>query len=381
MSEDETLPEVNSFREAAGPLMDLSNRFRVLGATEVVTPISRVMVAQSYHLLTVLDRRLRDDHLYSAKEGAWRGAGSLAFAAFGVTATSGLTEFLTTQRDRVKFLQLQAEPLVAFLTKQLTVRNDAENRLITRWQRIIDDFHQYEAKRPDANITVLEDFITIGTDKITTENLCGANIPGTQDASQDYFLQIRNGLRASFTERCRDVSAEGVCDSYAALADLFNLKLAGKFPFAKYTGDKSQPEALPEDVTEFYQLFDRNQKRARATLNETTKLGPLAQQAMAFLDMMDQLRPLAVPAADAEKDPPFTLDVIPRFRVNQGNEMAANQIIDWTLQMGGQIFRQREPEHPGLVADRESDPAVDAMGQRLAASAGSGRHAEPSHDP
>jgi type VI secretion system protein ImpL len=73
-----------------------------------------------------------------------------------------------------------------------------------------------------------------------------------------------------------------------------------------------------------------------------------AQAALQFIDDMEALRPLVSSAApDGEKEPPFTLDFVPKFRVHREGEIAGNQIIDWTMQVGGQIWRQSEPEHPG----------------------------------
>jgi type VI secretion system protein ImpL len=349
-AEDETLAEVNSFRDASEPLLQLANRLQALGATDIRKSVMSVMVLQSYNLLSALDRRLRNDDPYAAKPGNWRGKGSLAQAAYEVRNAAALGDYLTAQRNRIKFLEQQAEPLVPFLNTWLPVRDNAQSRLIAKWQQIIGDFQQYDAKRPGASLTALEDFILTGMDKIVPESACGGgeNAAGGIDQTPDYFVGIRNGLLSDVTERCREVSAESVCQSYAGIAALFNKTLAGHFPFAALTPGKAQTEATPEAVLEFYQLLERNGKTARSTLSEDSRFGEAARQALHFLDQMDQLRPLVVPASpDAAKEPPFTLDFIPRFRVNQSNESGGNQIIDWTMQVGGQIFRQREPEHPG----------------------------------
>jgi type VI secretion system protein ImpL len=94
-------------------------------------------------------------------------------------------------------------------------------------------------------------------------------------------------------------------------------------------------------------VFDRNIKAARGTLQEDRRFGESAKAALTFLDEMERLRPFVVPPPDGEKNPPFTLDFTPHFRVNQGNEQGGNQIIDWTMQVAGQIFRQHDPDHPG----------------------------------
>ena len=53
----------------------------------------------------------------------------------------------------------------------------------------------------------------------------------------------------------------------------------------------------PEAVVAFYQLLDRNGKTARSTLGEDSRFGDAARQALHFLDEVDLLRPLVVPAS------------------------------------------------------------------------------------
>jgi type VI secretion system protein ImpL len=344
-AEDETLPEVNAFRDASESLVQLAERYNSLGQTYIYNALMRVMVVQTFNLLTKLDGRLNEEQAYAIKEGAWTGKGSMALAVFDVPAPPALADYLTAQRDRIRFFEQQAQSVVPFLVQYMPVRAAAQNQLIAKWQRLIDDFRQYEAKRPGATLAALEDFVTTGVDKIP-ERACHAE--GPPDQRPDYFVQIRNGLETRLSDRCRDVSAIAVCAAYTKIADQFNDTLAGKFPFAALAAGKTQPEAVPEDVTAFYKLLDANGKTARAALDDDTRFGDAGSQARQFLDGIEKLRPLVVPSSpETEKEPPLTLDLVPQFRVNRSNESGGSQIIDWTMQVGGQIFQQKDPEHPG----------------------------------
>ena len=352
-SEDETLPEVASFRDAVEPLVQLANRFRQLGLTDGQNRVIGISVLQAFNLLAILDRRLNEEDPYAAKEGNfgwWNGKGSVSLAAYEVRNPLELGEYLTTQRDRLKFLEQQAEPLVQFLNTWSPTRSEAQNRLVTRWQRIVADFRQYDGKKPGASLTALEEFILNEMDKITPETSCqaGAAAKDGRDPRQDYFQQIRSSLRKAIYERCLSLGSEAVYQTYTEIADLFNRTMAGNFPFAPLAPDKTQPEVTPEAIAEFYKLLDQTGKTARATLKESARFGVSRDRALQFLDQMEQLRPLVLPTGpEAEKEPPLTLDLVPAFRAFQAGESGGNQIIEWTLQAGGQIFRQHEPEHPG----------------------------------
>jgi type VI secretion system protein ImpL len=142
--------------------------------------------------------------------------------------------------------------------------------------------------------------------------------------------------------------ASTVCASYTRIADAFNRALAGQYPFAPLAAARTQQEVSPDDVTAFYKVFDANSAAALASLDDETRFGGVAPQARQFLAQLNNLRPLVVfTTPETEKELPFTFDVFPRFRVNRTNESGGNQIIEWTLTVGGQVFTQRDPEHAG----------------------------------
>ena len=351
-SEDETLAEVTSFRETAEPVSQLVNRFKKLRLTDAQNRLNTIRVAQAYNLLAALERRLQDEDPYAAKRvnlDWWDGKGSVSLRKYELRNPIELNEYLASQRDQLKNLAEQAEPVVEFLRK-VRAQGEAPNPLAGKWQQIVADFKQYDGKKPGASISALEEFILNEMDKITPETSCATAVPvrDTREARLDYFQQIRTSLRKAVYERCLALGSENVYAAYTVIADQFNRTLARQFPFAPLSPERTQPEAAPEAIAEFYKLLDQTGKTARATLEKSTRFENSRGPALQFLDQMERLRPLVVPASpEAEKEPPLTLDVVPTFRANQALEVAGNQIIEWTLQMGGQIFRQQEPEHPG----------------------------------
>lgn len=343
--EDETLPELNSFRDAAEPLLQIADRFKD-DASSLHNAILRIMVVQAYNLLVSLDKRLDGMRPYTANERNWAGKGSMALALFSAKSPAALQEYVMEQREKIRMLVQQSDKLVPFLIKELPIRGSEQTRLFTRWQRLIDDYQQYDTKRPNGSIAQLEDYITAEMDKIPDTGCMGRSaIP---DGGQDYFLQIRNGLHTAASSRCRDISAASVCQTYARIANVFNQRLLGKYPFIPLNATRNLPEAEPADIEAFYQELDHSGKMARAPLQNDERFGEAGQQALRFLDRMQALREIMIPSgAEVQKEPPLTLDISPQFRANRGQETAGNQIVDWTMQVGNQIFQLRQPERPG----------------------------------
>ena len=353
-SDEAITEEVNSFRDSSDTLNQIAGKAKILGLTEIQNGIQRICHVQTLALLKVLDAKLADLDPYSVRDGNfnwWNGHGQLSLLAFNFGTSAELADNLATQRDRIKALEQEAEPLIQFQSRSALPRSIDDNRLVSKWTQIIADLRQYDGKKPGASVTSLEDFILNDLDKINPDkSSCGQKLTAGSRDQNDYFLQIRAELNLKAMARCQSLTAVSGYNTYTVISDLFNKTLAGHFPFSdlKTTGGVQPPEASLDDLLAFYALYDNKIKDARDSLKDNSLFAGQVAQAMEFLDTMDKLRPLAIPpAGSAGKEPPMSLDFIPRFRVNREQEVAGNQIISWGLQVGGQLFQQKENEHPG----------------------------------
>lgn len=345
--------EVNSFRDASDLLNQIAGKAKILGLNDIQNGIQRISSAQTLTLLKVIDADLADLDPYSVRDGNfnwWNGKGQLSLLAFNFETSADLADNLATQRDRIKALEQQAEPLVQFQGRSALPRTIDENRLVSKWTQIVADLRQYDGKKPGASVTALEDFILNGLDKINPDKTCGEKITAGSRDQNDYFLQIRAELQLKAMARCQSLTAAGAFDTYSQISDLFNKTLGGHFPFSdpKAAAAAQSSEASLDDLLGFYSVYDTRIKDARESLKDNSLFGSQMAPALSFLDTMDKLRPLVMPpAGSAGKEPPMSLDFVPAFRVNRSQEVEGNQIISWGLQVGGQLFHQNENEHPG----------------------------------
>ena len=342
--------EVNAIQDASEPLIQMASTLNRLGQIDTRNRMLQLVSGQCLNFLTLLDDQLTAARPYSAKVENWTGGGSAALAAFAASAPTDLTEYLNHQREQIKYLEQQAKPFVALLQKFMPNPPQQDARRIRKWQGIIQDFEDVDQKSPTANLTLLEQFIRVDMNKITPASSCRSEGGSPESGGYlDFFVQQQARLYNSIVKRCESLASAIVLKTYTDIADLFNSTLAGKYPFGALSSERNQVEATPEAIQAFYKLLEQNGKTARSILtSNNTSFGESGKQAVQFLDQAEGLRALIIPAgAEVEKEPPLTLDVTPQLRVNRGNETDGNQIIEWTLQIGGQIFRQNEPVHVG----------------------------------
>lgn len=377
IAEDQTQREVDAFKDASQVLVDLAVRARQLNFIDVNKATMRAMAQQSINMLEVLNTRLEEESPYANKNGNfefswWDGKKITSLTAYGLEDASSLQDQLNAEHEKIRLLAKHSEPFIAFLNGQVISRGDtqrigyevpshgeAESKLISKFQKLISDFQQYDSKKAPntvataaagTNIGKLETFILTDMDKITPQTNCQdlSATGDTGDQNLDYFLQIRAVLRRNLIAKCKTLSTQEVFKSYSEISVSFRENLRAKFPFGPNPVDRTAAEVSADDLKRFYDIFDQNYSQAKDTLTEDqneggTRFGGAGGQALAFLEKMRAIEPFVNPT-DGTED--FGFDLTPHFRVNQnGGESGANEIIEWTMQIGGQIFHQGEPDH------------------------------------
>ncbi len=335
-------PEVANFKDASKSLGWLMDIFNEMDYEEGAWATSQIAALQASHLLKTVDRVLDQENLYNYKQGTfawWAGEGRVSLAAFESGDTRELEYYLDIQRSRVSHLAKDfAEPLIRFLINRTFISGSDYESTIAKWQSILTELQRFEGKKTGNSVTALEKFILFDMDKITVENRCrDAGAKAMAQSSGDYFLQKLLGLRAGVFNQCKLLIGSEVARRYAVIETYFNQKLAGRFPFAPASREPVFTEADPDDIREFFWLLDQYKKTGLPLLEKSAEFGVSGEEALAFMEKMDGVRKFFSGFLGADKevhDPRFILDV--DLRVNQDQEIGANQIIDWQLKVGEQ---------------------------------------------
>jgi len=369
--ESDILSEIRNFKEASvhlARLLEYFDQLDLMGSQQMLTEL---LLGQLSYLLSAVEDFLVADNLYAIRDGNlswWDGREKLSLAAFDTVDGKELENHLKLQRKRIEHLALAfAEPLVEFASTTGILDNRKEEQDLFKWQRIIEELTRYNNKKPDNSVTALEKFIRFEMDKITSKNyLEKISRKDLEQRSGDLFLQKRNELRRMLYARIEGLASQHVQKLYQVLKDSFNTLLAGRFPFAPLTEQKVYREAIPEEIRDFYRLYDEQAEPMRELIKESRLFGSSGEQAILFLDQMKVVRLLFAYYLDGSKEtgnypifanymgeegklkevvPSFDFDI--EFRVNRRSEIGGNRIIEWQFTSGDQKFGHNDEKRLG----------------------------------
>src|SRR6185503_7265540 len=264
----------------------------------------------------------------------------VSFLAYDLSSVEDLTGYLALQRKNIAFLARDlAVPLLTFSASQNIY---TQSNVSFDWNQILTDLDAFDNKLPGNPISSLESFIATDMDRVSIDS-CSSTLKVTGDSSRDYFLRIRNSMRAQFYRRCNELArVKAVNDTlialenYGEIQDAFNKSLAGGFPFTDLSTRPNYPDLDPWEMLKFFRLFDAKEKAARAALARSADFGAAPQGAAEFLDQMTAVREFFAPFLEKKQGPMFDFRV--QFRVNAEQEIGANQIIDWKFEVGKKKF-------------------------------------------
>ncbi len=268
----------------------------------------------------------------------WNGGLPVSYVAYDLQSLEDLQAYLVLQRKNIAFLARDlAVPLMTFAAQQNISATQGHE-----WNEILADLDAFENKVPGNPIASLETFIAIDMDKVSIDS-CSSTLKLTSDSSRDYFLRIRNSLRATFYRRCNELArikavndALAALENYREIEEAFNKSLSGGFPFTDLGHRPEYPDLDPWELMKFFKLFDAKEKAAREALVRSADFGAAPQGAEEFLDQVIKVREFFAPFLEKKQGP--MLDFSVQFRVNRENEIAANQIIDWKFEVGKKKF-------------------------------------------
>jgi type VI secretion system protein ImpL len=331
------ITEIRNLQEAQPALT------RVL---QVSTPLGidgelrSVLSTQVDYLLRGIYRDFVTQRFYVMKHSDfawWNGSQPMSYLAYDLSSLEDLNAYLAIQRKNIALLARDlAVPLLTFAAQHNIYAQSSFD-----WNEILSDLDAFDNKQPGNPISSLETFIAIDMDKVSVDGCSTLKL--TTDSSRDYFLRIRNSMRAQFYRRCNELArVKAVNDTLAALnnyreiEEAFNKSLAGGFPFTDLGQRPDYPDLDPWELLKFFRLFDSKEKAAHDALVRSADFGASPEKATEFLAQVAKLREFFAPFLEKKQGPMYDFNI--QFRVNREQEIAANQIIDWKFEVGKQKF-------------------------------------------
>jgi hypothetical protein len=337
--------EVRLLQEAQ-PL--LSKVLQITQQLGIDRQLRSALYAQGSHLLGDIHREFVAQRFYVSKRSDrldgrvapdfswWDGAQPVSYLTYDLGGKEELSSYLNTQRKNIAFLGRDLYiPVSTFFASQ---RIQVESSGQVDWIQILADLDAYDNKTPGNPIAALENFIRSDMDRVSIAS-CYEQARIADEPSSDYFLNLRNSLRGKFYERCGVLArikaindAAEDLKNYGAIEKSFNDDLAGGFPYAEVYGPPLDPWAMMK----FFKVLADKEKAAREALDRSEKFGARPQAARDFLDQLDRAHDFFATFLEKKQGPIYDFKV--QFRVNRDQEIAANQIIDWQLEVGKKKF-------------------------------------------
>jgi type VI secretion system protein ImpL len=314
-----------------------------MGASTQIDDLDTLVSRDALAHLRLVDDALNRSELYSTRPATLSGNGGhgTMLAAFGINDVGGLGGYLDQQATRAIALGRQAQTYLAALGPA-----EAGSPLALRWQAIVRDLDRYQLKNPNSSLFALEQFVqTVAGDPGAGD--CIGRFPPRPNglATGDYFSTLHARLYDTLLARCGQGYVDDLRQQWNGFATAFNQGVAGHPPFG-VPGRGINGDANSADFAELgqalrhYERVSQVFQQARKGAGEHMVGGktPVRQ----FVDNFDQVDALLSPLYPATDGAPTGLDVNVDFRANRSNEIAANQVIDWTLKVGDQSVSLRD---------------------------------------
>ncbi|HEX5719905.1 MAG TPA: type VI secretion system protein [Thermoanaerobaculia bacterium] len=345
--EDEVRVDIGKFTAATRPVNELITALGGIRLDEPARDLKKAMSSEAYRLLKSVDRLLEEENAYRPRNGGfawWNGLVPASPAAWSAKDTTEVQIYLEKTRARIANLsQVYAQPLLTWLTRDTNLPHEVKV-LTDKWQFILDDLRDFDGKKPGNPVETLQDYIINKMAKVDTRSCQTAIVTNVAQAGDSLFARNLRDLSRQLESRCNSLAGDHVLELYQAAAHYFNQRLAGRYPFTSRAPGPSVPEANPEDLRAFFRLFDKCQEVFRSVPDEAGQ--ERLRDARGFIERIARARAFFEPYLDAEKPELYpSFDVEADFRILREREVEGNQIIGWTLEVGGERITDREVEN------------------------------------
>ncbi|MDR0407101.1 MAG: hypothetical protein LBH38_03425 [Holosporales bacterium] len=308
-----------------------------------------LILEQVYKLLEKIDDILEADGPYAVKGdifASWNGRNPANYAGFQVHDNGQLQNYLSTQRERIRFLAKElAEPLLTLLAVDSLHKQKHNNDLLNKWHDLIKQVDDYEKKKPGNSISTLENFVATDLKNVDPKTSRKALASVSQE-SGDFFLDQRADIARALLSRAEEVSAEMALIYYQEIAEHFNSTLAGRFPFSDDVRSL-EPDAQMRSIEKLAQLYDVFGADAQLALESQPHSTCDERNVCAFLEKLSHVYKFLKLwiAHEKNQDPAAAvLGFRVQFRAGQDRETFGEHIVDWKVKWGKNVIDLMSPE-------------------------------------
>ncbi|TGW15211.1 hypothetical protein EIL50_02550 [bacterium NHP-B] len=335
--EETYLTEVRNLKTLVPVIGPLLSTLKKSDFTDLYTSLKDIVHDQALHILEKINAIYESEAPYEPRQDIvtqWRGNPRHVFAAFGASSQQDLKNYLTNQRERLRYLAKEfAGPAVELLKIIYTSDSSALPHLMLKWSDILTQLQFYERNAANT-LQMLESFISTTLPSLTLEGCPISLHLAKNPAGIDYFLDRINSIRASFARQCALANRDASLASYKKITSYFNTHLAGRYPFTPKNFETDEDVSL-EKLKIFFSIFDKEGPYVKELLTREGRKKSHYLKALNFIKSIEKTRAffrLCIDTSGEDKAPSVPLEVT--FRTQKDQEKQANQLISWSLLAG-----------------------------------------------
>ena len=363
LTEEDLHAEAMTFEHSAKAIRSQLEALRSVGALPARMGVIAAMSAEAMRLLRALTASVEAASPYVPQSfESWDGRTPPAPGGWGARDAGELAEYLDTTRNRIAVASADAAPMLAWFADYGLPANPYDARIVRQWRSIAEDLSSFAAKKPGNGPALLEDYIAVRAAKLTPADCKAAELKSSEREARGYFADKLRVNEKRLLAQCESLAIDFVWKDYNELAQLFNSRLATRYPFNGRAPKKGDPEAHPDDVRRFFRAYDKLRPLLKNEGDDA--LANALAETRDFTGKMDEVRKFFAPFLEA-KTPTLLpqLKVEPAFRIPIKGENTG-EIIEWSLKVGNDVATQRKAAqlqwHPGEPVELRVRWATDA---------------------
>jgi type VI secretion system protein ImpL len=318
-----------TFAAAVVPLSALADLYRQLGMNGSAAELLGCVGDQAADALSQTGELAERSRLYMPQAAPAGGA------PFDLGGAGSLADYLAAQVARVQVLVGYASPYLQMMQDHAPPgqTNRSASQKAPYWNNTLRELAQYQAHDNSGEAGKLHSLIArqVADNDAGPCSAAGAPAPAASpdNDGNDLFSARRRALTLQLAARCDTRARAQWGKDYTSLADAFNMRLAGRYPFAALAADDLPGPALKQFFDDYGALLVA--VRAEGDKHPAGTPGTTCRGLQCdFLRQLDDLRRALAPLLQSGAP----LRVAATFNVRPGEASGAEQIVVWTLSSG-----------------------------------------------
>ncbi len=323
---------ISNINSAYPYFKSLTKNLGSLGMSETEKQVYNILSKMSVNTLSMLKTNILGYKLYIPQGDMSLGDAKqpLAFRAYDVTSTNDLKSYLDAQNQVMKSdgVGLAKGPLqlVDLVPGPIISLFDNNSNVVSFWQNTAKIFNMSQKNKTLKNsFGQLQDFILKGINKVQLSN-CPAFL-ANQPTGNDFYTFTLRELKSQMYSMCTQQATTASTSKYDTILAAFSAYLMGNFPFV--SPKNMRAESLPyATLSNFYFTYNKDLKFLLDMYKKRKDIQ--SKQKYAFLKKLnDSLNFLLANAKTNVSLPSFYVQMV--YRINQTNEVGADQILNWNF--------------------------------------------------